>query len=125
MPHIDIEYSSNLEQVVDAARLLDVVHQTTLDSGAFPRWGVRTFAKVVERFRIGEGERDSGFIRIIVRISPGRDLATRQTLARTLFEAVCGPLEQLFEAHRLGFQLEIQEFEAAMSLSQYQLGDSP
>lgn len=125
MPHIDIEYSSNLEQAVDAARLLDVVHQTALDSGAFPRWGVRTFAKAIERFRIGEGESGNGFVRIIVRISPGRDLATRQTIARALFDVVCEQLRDWFEEHRLGCQLEIQEFEAQESLSKFTLGTCP
>lgn len=125
MPHIDIEYSSNLQQEVDGARLVDVVHQAALDCGAFPRWGVRTFAKAVERFRIGEGEKASGFIRIIVRISPGRDLKTRHAITHSLFEAVCKPLEPLFAQDHLGCQLEIQEFEAEMSLSQYKLPGSP
>lgn len=125
MPHIDIEYSSNLEQMIDASRLLDIVHQAALGTGAFPRWGVRTFAKAIERFRIGEGEKDIGFIRIIVRVSPGRDLGTRQTIARSLFDAMCEPLEPWFARHRLGCQLEIQEFETEMSLNRYKLPGSP
>lgn len=125
MPHIDIEYSSNLEQVVDAPRLLDVLHQAALDTGAFPAWGVRTFAKAVERFRIGKGEKENGFIRIIVRISPGRDLGIRKAIACSLFNAACEELKPLFAERRLGCQLEIQEFEAETSLSRYGLPGSP
>lgn len=125
MPHIDIEYSSNLQQVVDSTRMVDVIHQAALATGAFPRWGVRTFAKAIERFRIGECEVDNGLIRIIVRISPGRDLAVKQAIARSLFDAACGMLEPLYCEKRVGCQLEIQEFEAALSLARYQLPGSP
>lgn len=122
MPHVQFDYSSNLERVVRAERLVEVVHQAVLATGQFPRWGVRTFARAVDRFCVAEEVEDAAFVQIVVRISPGRDVATRQAIARNVFDAVCAPLQPLFAQRRLGCQVEVQEFDPAVSHSRFELG---
>lgn len=122
MPHVQIECTANLEEAVQDQRLLELVHQAVLGTGHFPRWGVRTFARAVERFCVAEDVADAAFIQVVVRISPGRDLVTRQAIGRSIFEAVCAPLQQLFAQRRLGIQVEVQEFDPALSHSRFELG---
>lgn len=123
MPHVQLEYSSNLQEAVEAHRLVEVVHQAILRTEQFPRWGVRTFARAVERFCVAEDVADAAFIQIVVRISPGRDLASRQAIGRSVFDAVCGPLQHLFAQRRLGCQVEVQEFDPKLSQSRFELGE--
>ncbi|MEO6745024.1 MAG: 5-carboxymethyl-2-hydroxymuconate Delta-isomerase [Caldimonas sp.] len=122
MPHVQLEYSSNLEHAVQAERLVGVVHEAVLATGQFPRWGVRTFAKSVEQFRVAEDVGDAAFIQIVVRISPGRDLVTKQAIGRAVFDAICAALDPLFAQCRLGCQVEVQEFDPAVSHSRFELG---
>ncbi|WP_114971619.1 5-carboxymethyl-2-hydroxymuconate Delta-isomerase [Rhodoferax ferrireducens] len=116
MPHIQIDYSANLETVVTDACLVDAVHQAVVDSGIFPVWGIRTFARAVAQYRIGNGEAENGFVNISVRIAPGRNLALRQRISRELFGAVLQTMDSLFKTRRLGCQLEVTEFDAEVSI---------
>lgn len=122
MPHVRIDYSSNLDRIVQAERLVGLVHEAVLATGHFPRWGVRTFARSVEQFRVAEDVEDAAFIQVVVRISPGRDLATRQAIGRAVFDTLCVPLQPLFAQRRLGCQVEVQEFDPALSHSRFELG---
>lgn len=122
MPHVQIDYSSNLEPIVHAERLVGLVHEAVLATGRFPRWGVRTFARSVEQFRVAEDVEDAAFIQVVVRISPGRDLATKQAIGQAVFDAICAPLQPLFAQRRLGCQVEVQEFDPALSHSRFELG---
>ena len=45
MPHLNIEYSANLEEELDVQALVDRIHETALETGIFPLGGVRTRAE--------------------------------------------------------------------------------
>lgn len=123
MPHVQFDYSSNLERVVQAERLVEAVHQAVLATGQFPRWGVRTFARAVDRFCVAENVEEAAFVQIVVRISPGRDVATRQAIGRSVFDAVCAPLQPLYAQGRLGCHVEVQEFDPVVTHSRFELGE--
>lgn len=116
MPHIQIEFSANLETAVADARLVDAIHQAAVDSGIFPVWGIRTFARALTQYRVGNGEAGNGFVNVTVRVAPGRNLALRQRITRELFGAVLQAMDPLFKSHRLGCQLEVTEFDAEVSI---------
>jgi 5-carboxymethyl-2-hydroxymuconate isomerase len=116
MPHIQIDYTANLEDVVIGKKLVDVIHTITVDSGIFPVWGIRTFARPVQHYRVGNGEVDNGFVNVTVRIAPGRNLALRQRINQELFGVVLQSMDELFKTHRLGCQLEVTEFDAEVSI---------
>lgn len=124
MPHIQIDYSANLEQVVRDSRLVQQLHQAAVDSGVFPVWGIRTFARPVPHCVIGNGDPGNGFVQIHVRIAPGRDLALRQRVMRELFAAVERAMAPQFASGRLGCQLEISEFDPSVNIYQNNLANS-
>lgn len=73
MPHIIVEYSSNIEPACSAAGLLRCVHQAALDTGIFDPGAVRTRAAPRSLYLIGNGDDPAaGFIHITARIRPGR-----------------------------------------------------
>ncbi len=89
MPHIQIEYTANLEEAVIAGRLVETIHQAAVDSGIFPVWGIRNFARAVPYYRVCNGAAGNGFVQITVCIAPGRNLALRQRITRELFAGPC------------------------------------
>lgn len=124
MPHIQIDYTANLESTVIEQRLVETVHQAAVDSGIFPVWGIRTFARALTHYRVGNGRADNGFVQVTVRIAPGRDLALRQRITRELFGTVLQAMDALFKNHRLGCQLELTEFDAKVCVYKNNLADT-
>ena len=113
MPHIQIDYTANLDCPVRERGLVEAVHQAALDCGVFPVWGVRTLAQPVSQYRVGNGDAGNGFVHISVRIAPGRPEAVRQQVVQALMAAVMRVMGPLFEHQRLGCQIDLSEFNAA------------
>jgi 5-carboxymethyl-2-hydroxymuconate isomerase len=109
MPHLNIEYSANLEEVLDIQALVDKIHETALSTGIFPLGGVRTRAEPRNHYRIANGDPRAGYIHMIVRIGPGRDLQTRRSAGERIFGALCDFTDDLYQARPLALSFELQE----------------
>lgn len=109
MPHLNIEYSANLEEVLDVQALVDTIHQTALETGIFPLGGVRTRAEARKHYRIANGDPRAGYIHMIVRIGSGRDLETRRNAGERIFAALCAFTEAIYESRPLALSFELHE----------------
>jgi 5-carboxymethyl-2-hydroxymuconate isomerase len=109
MPHLNIEYSANLEDELDVQALVDRIHQTALETGIFPLGGVRTRAEKRKHYRIANGDPRAGYIHMIVRIGSGRDIETRRAAGDTIFAALCDFTDGLYRSRPLALSFELQE----------------
>jgi 5-carboxymethyl-2-hydroxymuconate isomerase len=109
MPHLNIEYSANLEEVLDVQALVDRIHETALETGIFPLGGVRTRAEARKFYRIANGDPRAGYIHMIVRIGSGRDLETRRSAGDRIFGALCDFTEELYRSRPLALSFELHE----------------
>lgn len=109
MPHLNIEYSANLEEVLDVQALVDRIHETALETGIFPLGGVRTRAEARKHYRIANGDPRAGYIHMVVRIGPGRDLDIRRSAGERIFGALCDFTDELYRARPLALSFELQE----------------
>jgi 5-carboxymethyl-2-hydroxymuconate isomerase len=109
MPHLNIEYSANLEEVLDIQALVDRIHETALETGIFPLGGVRTRAEARKFYRIANGNPRAGYIHMIVRIGSGRDLETRRSAGERIFEALCDFTDELYRSRPLALSFELHE----------------
>jgi 5-carboxymethyl-2-hydroxymuconate isomerase len=109
MPHLNIEYSANLEEVLDMQALVDRIHETALETGIFPLGGVRTRAEARKFYRIANGNPRAGYIHMIVRIGSGRDLETRRSAGDRIFGALCDFTEELYRSRPLALSFELHE----------------
>jgi 5-carboxymethyl-2-hydroxymuconate isomerase len=117
MPNISIDYTPNALDQAAVDALVAALHQAALDLAVFPTWGIRTMAQPATAFRVARGDAGMGFVQVMVRIAPGRDLALRQRIAKALFDAASQVLDPLFARQPLGLQLEVQEFDASVTLN--------
>lgn len=111
MPHITIEYSANLKNKIDVAKLVDIVHQAALRTGVFEVAAVRTRAAGRDLYAIADGHPDNAFVAINARIAPGRPAETRKRLGKEIFDAACEFLESVYETSPLAISLEVQEID--------------
>ena len=109
MPHLTIEYSANLEDRMDVQALVDRIHETALETGIFPLGGVRTRAVSRKYYRIANGDPRAGYIHMIVRIGPGRDVETRRSAGERIFGALCDFTDELYRSQPLALSFELQE----------------
>ena len=59
MPHLILEYSSNLSTKLDVQTLVDRVHTAALETGMFKLGAVRTRATARDIYRIADGHPDN------------------------------------------------------------------
>ena len=123
MPHLNIEYSANLESVLDIQALVDRIHETALETGVFPLGGVRTRAEARSYYRIANGDPSAGYIHMIVRIGSGREFETRRAAGDRIFEALCDFTRELFDSRPLALSFELHEIPPDMAWRKNNLHD--
>jgi 5-carboxymethyl-2-hydroxymuconate isomerase len=123
MPHLTIEYSSNLDAVIDISALVAAVHAAALETGVFPIGGLRTRAARRDVFAVADSHPDNGFIHVQARIGAGRAPDVRQKAAEHVFEAVKRVTAPAFASRPLGLTLEIVEIDPVGSMKHNNLHD--
>lgn len=115
MPHLNIEYSANLEDRLDVQALVDRIHEVALGTGIFPLGGVRTRAEARRHYRIADGNPEAGYIHMIVRIGSGRDVDTRRRAGEAIFNALCDFTADLYARQPLALSFELHEIPPDMA----------
>lgn len=115
MPHLNIEYSVNLEEALDVQALVDRIHETALETGIFPLGGVRTRAEARTYYRIANGDPRAGYIHMLVRIGSGRDLEVRRAAGEKIFTALCDFTDELYRSRPLALSFELHEIPPDMA----------
>ncbi len=115
MPHIHIEYSANLEQVVDMAGLCDALRQSAARIDALPMPGLRVRAIRVDHYSIADGDPKHGFVDISVRLREGRADAVKQNVIKQIFDTARAFLKPAMDAHSIALSSELRDIDAGLS----------
>ncbi len=115
MPHVLVEYSSNLDGQVDFPRFLTALRDTALSTGVFPLGGIRVRAYRADHYVVADGHPDNAFVHIMLRVGHGRDLETRKRACDAIFATACAQLEGVYNSIPLGISLEMQEVDAVLT----------
>src|SRR5215813_555400 len=108
MPHFTIEYSANLDQRVDMAKVVEVVREAAVETGIFPLGGIRVRAIRCEHYAIADGRNDYGFLDMVLRLGEGRDLATRKQAGEYIFRALSTYLDPVFASGKFALSFDMQ-----------------
>ncbi|MET0222238.1 MAG: 5-carboxymethyl-2-hydroxymuconate Delta-isomerase [Tardiphaga sp.] len=108
MPHFTIQYSANLDALIDMADLCEVVRRTAVTTGIFPLGGIRVRAVRCEHFAIADGRAGLGFLDVLLRIGEGRSLDARRAAGDQIFAALCDALAPVLADHPIALSFDIQ-----------------
>jgi 5-carboxymethyl-2-hydroxymuconate isomerase len=111
MPHIIVEYSSNLRESLRPELFIQEVHNAAVKTGAFGASTLRTRASERTCYRVGDGHPENGFVHIVMRIRPGRGREEKLKLGESIFSVICDYLKPIFDSRPLGLTYEIQEID--------------
>jgi 5-carboxymethyl-2-hydroxymuconate isomerase len=109
MPHLTIEYSANLDEVIDLRNLLETLHAAALKTGIFPLGGIRIRVEPRDVYLIADGHPENAFIHLTARIGQGRDAATKRRAGEAIFATLCDALAPVFAARGIGISFDIVE----------------
>lgn len=115
MPHFMLDYSPNLEGEVDMPGLCECLRRTAIDTGVFPRAGIRVRAFAATHVSIADGDAKHGYIDISVRLRAGRDLATRKAATQAIFDAAREFLEPVLARRSLALSFEMRDIDPELS----------
>jgi 5-carboxymethyl-2-hydroxymuconate isomerase len=121
VPHLIVEYSSNLEGRFDLDALLDRLHETALSTGMFPLGGIRIRAYAAHDYRIADCAPDNAFVHVTAIVGSGRPLDRRHQVAEQLFDVVCTELESLYANSPLAISFNMREFDPVLNLKRNNL----
>ncbi|MEL6618765.1 MAG: 5-carboxymethyl-2-hydroxymuconate isomerase [Pseudomonadota bacterium] len=115
MPHITLEYSENLEALLDVQGLCVALKDAAVATGIFPPAGIRVRAIRAEHVVIADGDARHGFVDVMVRLGAGRSDADKTQALDALFDAACGFTAAHMAAHPFMLSMELVEIDAALS----------
>jgi 5-carboxymethyl-2-hydroxymuconate isomerase len=115
MPHFTIEYSANLDARVDMAAVVELVRKAAVETGIFPLGGIRVRAVRCEHYAIADGQKNFGFLAMVLRLGEGRDLATRKKAGEQIFKVLSAYLDPVFANSKfaLSFDMQINDKETS------------
>jgi 5-carboxymethyl-2-hydroxymuconate isomerase len=116
MPHIIVEYSANLEGQLNIAVLLEKIHRSVLESGVFKLGAVRTRGERRDTYVIADGDPNNAFIHVELKIAPGRDAATRRSVAQAVLDTIAAETKEVFAHSGLGISVDVNEIDRTASL---------
>ncbi|QCK86468.1 5-carboxymethyl-2-hydroxymuconate Delta-isomerase [Phreatobacter aquaticus] len=111
MPHLVIEYSANLDPLVDMAALCEAARTAAVEAGIFPVGGIRVRAHRCDHAAIADGNPAHAFLDATLKIGQGRDLATKRKAGDHVFAALSRALDPAFAATTVALSFEIREID--------------
>ncbi len=115
MPHFQIDYSANLEDVIDMSALCETVRAEAALIAAFPMAGIRVRAVRVDHYAIADGNVKHGFIDLSVRIREGRADDVKTDAITRVFEALKRFVEPALATHSIALSAELRDIDAELS----------
>ena len=115
MPHFQIEYSANIEDVVDISALCDTIRTSAAKVQAFPIAGIRVRAVRVEHFAIADGNPKHGFIDLSIRLREGRPDNVKLDALNVIFSALKNFTANAMETSSIALSTEMRDIDNVLS----------
>lgn len=115
MPHVVVQYTGNLEALVDMPGLCRQIAETLTSQkdgegrNVFPTGGTRVLAYPAQHYAVADAKADYGFCYINVRIASGRTDAMKKTAGDALLALAQAHFAAAFGKQHVGVTIQIDE----------------
>lgn len=116
MPHFHIEYSANLEEVIDMGALCEVLRDTAAQIDTFPMAGIRVRALRAAHVAMADGDPRHGFIDLTIRLRAGRSDAVKHDALARMFDALKAHVAPAMTSRSIALSAEMRDIDAALLL---------
>lgn len=115
MPHFSIEYSANLETMVDIAALCDHLRRAAIDTGVFPMPGIRVRAFRATHVSIADGDAKHAFLDLSIRLRGGRTPEAKARATQDMFTALKTFMAPALARHSIAISIEMRDIDPTLS----------
>lgn len=115
MAHFHIDYSANLEQVIDIAALCEAIRACAAANKTFPTAGIRVRAIAVDHYAMADGHPKHGFIDLSVRLREGRDMQVKKEAMAEIFATLKEVTAPAMETYSIAISAEMRDIDADLS----------
>jgi 5-carboxymethyl-2-hydroxymuconate isomerase len=115
MPHIQIDYSANLESRLDVAGLCRVLRDAAVATGILPLAGIRVRALRADQVVIADGNPDHAFLDISIRLRGGRSDAAKAEATALIFAAAEAFCAGVMASSSFMLSMEMRDIDPALS----------
>lgn len=115
MPHFHIEYSANLEGVVDMGALCEAIRAAAAQIDTFPMPGIRVRATRVDHVAMADGNPKHGFVDLSIRLRAGRDAAVKQDAVARIFAALQDFMAPAMQTRSIALSAEMRDIDPTLS----------
>jgi 5-carboxymethyl-2-hydroxymuconate isomerase len=115
MPHMIVEYSRNIEDMIGTENLFEKMCDMGVETGVFARTGIRVRGEARDRYHIADSHPENAFVHTILRVGHGRDEATLKDAGDRIYAVICDHLAALAETRALNISMEIQEIHPVLT----------
>jgi len=116
MPHLNIQYTANLDALTDMTAMCRTLAATLValrgEDGVaplFPVAGTRVMAWPAPHFAVADGQPGRAFIYLNLLITPGRSEAMKKRAGDAVLASASAHLDAVFAQHAVGMTLQIDE----------------
>lgn len=115
MPHIEIDYSANLEDRLDIAGLCVVLRDAAVATGILPLAGIRVRAHRADHVVIADGNPQHAYLDIVVRLRGGRTDAAKADATTAIFAAAETYCAAIMATSSFMLSMEMRDIDPALS----------
>lgn len=115
MPHFHIDYSANLEEVVDMGALCEAVRVAAAEIDTFPTAGIRVRATRVDHAAMADGNPSHGFIDLVVRLREGRADDVKKDAIALIFATIKDFIAPAMKTRSIALSAEMRDISADLS----------
>jgi 5-carboxymethyl-2-hydroxymuconate isomerase len=115
MPHFSIQYSANLESMMDMSEFCRTAHGAIIQTGLFELGAVRVRAYAANAYAVSDMLPENAFIDMIFRVGKGRDADALKRAGDEIFKAISDAAKPLLDKPHFALSFEIQEISADLS----------
>ena len=109
MPHLVLEYSSNVPHTRDLAVVLQQLHEALAASGSFDLAKIKSRAVRHDVFRVADGAEDRAFVHLTAAVLDGREAEALRRAAGALLGVLDSAFARARAERRCDLTLEVRE----------------
>ncbi len=115
VPHFHIDYSANLEEVIDMAALCEAIRAEAAGIETFPVAGIRVRAIRADHVAMADGAAQHGYIDLSIRLREGRSKEVKRDAVERVFARLRAFVAPAMQTRPIALSAEIRDIDAALS----------
>jgi 5-carboxymethyl-2-hydroxymuconate isomerase len=116
VPHITVEYSSNLDNDISPQRVVDDIHAAVLATGVFELAAIRVRTARRDVYAVADKDPANAFIAVTMRIGPGRSPEERRRGAQAVMDVLEKACAGFWTSRGVALSVDVAEIDNTATL---------